>query len=247
MLLTIDIGNTSATCGIWRGTKLGKRGRIPTEKPAAKLVDRIIKGTPVPTLEGICIASVVPWVDRTLAYRLKHRYHCPIVFATKKTVGISVDSRISETVGADRLVNALAGWERYQRSLIIVDFGTATTFDVVDNKGMYAGGAIAPGIVLANRSLTDYTAKLPRVDIAKTRRVICHTTKTAMQSGVFHGYAGLVEHMIMKIKREMRSKPVVIATGGLARLIATEATHIDHIHPELTLEGLRYVWERHQS
>ena len=106
------------------------------------------------------------------------------------------------------------------------------------------GGAIAPGIVLANRSLTDYTAKLPRVDIAKTRRVICHTTKTAMQSGVFHGYAGLVEHMIMKIKREMPSKPVVIATGGLAKLIATEATHIDHIHPELTLDGLRRMWDK---
>ena len=127
---------------------------------------------------------MVPWVDRTLAYRLKRRFLCPIVFATKKSVGIRIDRRISETVGADRLVNALAGWERYRKPLIIVDFGTATTFDVIDAKGTYAGGAIAPGIQLANRSLYDYTAKLPRVEIAKTRRVICYTTKAAMQSWV---------------------------------------------------------------
>ena len=190
-------------------------------KPAAKVVARVIKGIPAKTLEGICISSVVPWIDRTLAYSLKRRFVCPILFATKKTVGIRIDHRIGETVGADRLVNALAAWERYKKPLIIVDFGTATTFDVVDAKGMYAGGAIAPGIQLANRSLFDYTAKLPRVEIAKTRRVICYTTKTAMQSGVFHGYAGLVEYMIAKIKREMKSKPVVVATGGLAQLINT--------------------------
>lgn len=247
MLLTIDIGNTSATCGLWTGNRLMKRGRVPMGKPAAKVVSRIIKGVHSVKLDGICISSVVPWIDRTLAYRLKRLYQCPVIFANKKTVGIRVDRRIGETVGADRLVNALAGWERYWRSLIIVDFGTATTFDVVDERGMYAGGAIAPGILLANRSLTDYTAKLPRVDIAKTRCAICYTTKTAMQSGVFHGYVGLVEHMIAKIKGEMKSKPIVIATGGLARLIASEAKHIDRVHPELTLEGLRYVWEHHQS
>lgn len=246
MLLTIDIGNTSATCGLWDCNRLGKRGRVSMEKPASKVVSRIIKGTPASRLDGICISSVVPWIDHTLAYRLRRRYQCPVVFANKKTVGIQIDRRIGETVGADRLVNALAGWERYRRSLIIVDFGTATTFDVVDAKGMYAGGAIAPGILLANRSLTDYTAKLPRVDIAKTRRAICYTTKTAMQSGVFHGYAGLVEYMIAKIKREMKAKPIVIATGGLAKLIASEAKHIDRVHPELTLEGLRHVWEHHQ-
>jgi len=217
------------------------------DKPAAEVVSRIIKGTPTGKLDGICVSSVVPKIDRTLSYRLKRRYQCPVLFANKKTVGIKIDRRISETVGADRLVNALAGWERHKRALIIVDFGTATTLDVVDARGMYSGGAIAPGILLANRSLTDYTAKLPKVAVAKTRNVICYTTKTAMQSGVFHGYAGLVEYMIAKIKAEMKSKPIVLATGGLAKLIASEATHIDRVCPELTLEGLRYVWEHNRK
>lgn len=215
-------------------------------RPASNIVSRIIKGIPTRKLDGICVSSVVPWIDHTLSYRLKRRYQCPVIFANKKTVGIKIDRRIGETVGADRLVNALAGWERYKKSLIIIDFGTATTFDVVNASGMYSGGAIAPGIVLANRSLTDYTAKLPKVEIAKTRHAICYTTKTAMQSGVFHGYVGLVEYMIAKVKSEMKSNPVVIATGGLAKLISSEATHIDRVHPELTLEGLRHIWEHHQ-
>ena len=243
MLLVIDIGNTSVCCGIWRGKRLAKQWRVATEKPASAMVSRILEKAPRRRVEGVCISSVVPWVDRTLKRMLIKRLDCPVLFATKRSVGIRIDRRIGETVGADRLVNALAGWERYHKPLIIVDFGTATTFDVIGRTGKYSGGAIAPGIRLANRSLFDYTAKLPRVDIAKTRRAICYTTKTAMQSGVFHGYAGLVEYMIAKMKREMKTKPIVIATGGLAKLIATEAKHIDRVHPELTLEGLRHVWE----
>jgi type III pantothenate kinase len=150
-------------------------------------------------------------------------------------------------VGADRLVNALAGYDKYRSALIIVDFGTATTFDVITARGEYAGGSISPGITLANRSLSDFTAKLPRVDIKKTPRVICYRTESSMQSGVFHGYVGLVNHMVRQIKKEMRARPKVIATGGLAPLIANSTEVIESVYPNLTLDGLRLVWKQNLS
>jgi type III pantothenate kinase len=242
MLLVIDIGNTNAVCGLYRGRRLAGEWRVRTSKPASKIADGIIRGAG--EVEGVCVSSVVPWVDRILERRLRSHFSCGVLFANERTIGVPVVSRIEEEVGADRLVNVLAGYERYRSSLIIVDFGTATTFDVVSPRGEYAGGAIAPGVNLANRSLSDYTAKLPRVEIAKTRRAICYTTKTAMQSGVFHGYVGLVNHLVSKIKGEMKSSPKVIATGGLAKTIASATDAIDAVHPHLTLEGLRLVWER---
>lgn len=243
MILVVDVGNTHATCGVWRGSRLIRRWAVPTERPPARLAERIIRGVRGLGIDGAAVSSVVPWVDRSLTQAIRRRCRCRVVFADAHTTGVPLAGYIKEEVGADRLVNALAGYRRYSRPLIIVDFGTATTFDVVGRRGEFLGGAIAPGIHLANRSLFDYTAKLPAVPVKRTSRIIGHTTVTSMQAGVFHGYVGLVEHLIARTRREMRAWPRVIATGGLARLIASSTDAIEAVYPDLTLEGLRLVWE----
>lgn len=242
MLLTIDIGNTHTACGVYQGRRLVTEWRVSTTRPASGIAEGVIRGAGC--VDGVCVSSVVPWVDRAFARRLRSHFSCDVLFADARTIGIPIVRYVKEEVGADRLVNAYAGYRRYRTSLIIVDFGTATTFDVVTARGEYAGGTIAPGVHLANRSLSDYTAKLPSVDVKRTRCVIGHTTVGSMQSGVFHGYVGLVNHLVAKIKGEMKSKPKVIATGGLAKLIAPATDAIDVVHQHLTLEGLRLIWER---
>jgi len=244
MLLVIDVGNTHVLCGLYRGKRLGRTWRIPTVKPVNKLALDILRGVSKGKISGVCISSVVPWVDSVLEKAIAKKLGCPVIFATYKNIGLPIRRYPKEEVGADRLVNALAAYERYKGPLIIVDFGTATTFDVVTAKGEYSGGAIAPGIGLANRSLSDYTAKLPRVKIKKTNKVIRYDTVSSMQSGVFHGYVGLVKHLVGRIAVEMGEKPKVIATGGLAPLLFRSSKVIEAVHPDLTLEGLRLIWQR---
>lgn len=244
MLLVVDIGNTHATCGLYLDEELVKAWRAETSKPASSLAQRVLRGAPRSGVSGVCVSSVVPWADTPLRREIKDRLACEVLFATAETTGVPIIKCRKDEVGADRLVNAVAAYEKYRKALIIVDFGTATTFDVITAKGEYAGGAIAPGVHLANRSLSDYTAKLPRADIKKTPRVIGYRTVESMQSGVFHGYVGMVNHLVDNIKKEMRSRPKVIATGGLANLIASSTSVIDDVHPNLTLEGLRLVWNR---
>jgi len=256
MLLTIDIGNTSIAFGCFRGKKLIRHWRLPTNDATLnklrKSLSKNILNPPSPPFnkggrggfEGACISSVVPSINSMIRKTLRNLFGCPLLFVTAKNAGIKIIHYNPKEVGADRLVNAIAAYRRYNRSLIIVDFGTATTFDYVTPRGEYAGGAIAPGIEISNRALSQMTAKLPKVEIKKTNRIVGRKTKESMQSGIFHGYVGLVDHLVKEMTKEVRTKPKVIATGGLAPLIAKSTKTIESVTPFLTLEGLKIIWQR---
>ena len=149
-------------------------------------------------------------------------------------------------VGADRIVNAVAAYEKYRREMIIIDFGTATTFEYISPKGEYMGGCIAPGIMISSEALFERAAKLPRVELSKPHKAITKDTVSGMQAGIMYGYAGLVDGIVERMKAEVGSNPFVVATGGLANLIARETKHIDAVNELLTLEGLRIIFMRNR-
>lgn len=256
MLLAIDIGNTNIVLGVFEGAALGRSWRLATarERTADELgliVSELLeRGKILPsTIDGVVLASVVPQLTG------------PMIEMAKRYLGLSplnVEAGIDlgmpnlyahpSEVGADRLVNGIAAYEVYGRHrsvpLVVLDFGTATTFDAISAKGEYLGGVICPGIQISADALFQRAARLPRIDVRKPASVIGRTTVTSMQSGLFFGYVAMVEGLVHRLRVELGGTAYCVATGGLAEVIAPETDVVDVVDRDLTLQGLRMVWER---
>jgi len=251
MLLTIDIGNTNLTLGLYEGQNLGARWRLATEHE--RMPDeyglQILgllqhSGCSPAQLTGICMASVVPpLTGRIKQACVEYLHQDPMIVDHTVKTGITIQYDPPNTVGADRIVDAAAVMQFYGGPACVVDFGTATTFDAITAKGEYLGGAIAPGIGIAAEALVQRTAKLPRVELSRPPTAIGRNTVNAMQSGLVYGYVALVEGMVARFRKELGDDMKVIATGGLAELVAPETQVIQIIAPWLTLDGLRIIWE----
>lgn len=247
MLLAIDIGNTSTAIGVFNDGVLAANWRAETKKNTtadqmALLYREFFEtaGLEFGMINGVAVSNVVPPVEHAVASMAKRYFNIEALFADWRNAGIKIKYPNPSEIGADRLANAVAAYEKFKSAVIVVDFGTATTFDYVDPEGAYVGGVIAPGVAIANEALYRWTSKLPRVEIAKRESVIAKSTVEAIQSGVYNGYIGLVKDILCKMKAEAGTSAKVVATGGLASLIAG-GIGIE-IERFLTLEGLRVIW-----
>jgi type III pantothenate kinase len=251
MLLTIDIGNTNLTLGLYNGAELGRHWRLATDH--ARMPDEYglqflgllqNAGRTVADITGIVLASVVPQLTgRVVQACQEYLKHDPLVVDTGVKTGIRIRYEDPRAVGADRVADAVAVIHLYGGPACVIDFGTATTFNAVTKEGDYLGGAITAGVNLAAEALYTRAAKLPRMDLQRPPSVIGRNTVHAMQSGLLFGYVSMVEGMVARFRSELGSDMKVVATGGLAEVIAKETDVIDIISPWLTLEGLRMIWE----
>lgn len=252
LILAVDVGNTSTTCALFEESGLIRaffsfktEAVVSTEELLVKLVEflRLFEIT-LKEVKGLSIACVVPSIESYWIELGKRWLAREVVVARAETVKIPIDLLYPCEVGADRLVNALGGWKKYGRALIIVDFGTAITFDCVSGKGVYLGGAIAPGLRLSMEALFRGTAKLPKIDLSEPPiSAIGKDTISAIKSGLIYGFAGLADFLIERLAMEMEEDPLVIATGGLASYIINFSKRIERIDQTLTLEGLYYLWK----
>jgi type III pantothenate kinase len=251
MILVIDVGNTHTVIGVYKEEKLLGHWRISTN--LEKTEDEygiLIKGLldnsklSLADIKGIVISCVVPpiiWILKKMS--ADYFKVSPIIVGAGIKTGIYIKTDNPKEVGADRIVNAIAAYKLYGGPVIIVDFGTATTFCAVNKDGVYLGGAIAPGIEISAEALAEKTAKLPKIEITKPQHSIGSNTIAAMKSGIFFGYLGLTNELIRRFKRELGENSLVVATGGYSELIGNECKLIDKINPFLTLIGLYLVYE----
>jgi type III pantothenate kinase len=252
MLLVIDVGNTNTSLGVYRDGVLLAHWRLTTTP--SRTVDEYgvharnlfeLAHMDFKDIEAIAVASVVPPLNYTVKRMAEVYFNLTPLFIDHTTdTGLKILYEPSSDVGADRIVDAVAAITRHGAPCIVVDFGTATTFNAINSAGEYLGGLITPGIMISSEALFSRTAKLPRVDIKRPLKVIGTSTVAAMQSGLYYGYAGLVDGVLEKMSEEMGTKPRIIATGGLASLIATGSKFIEEVDDTLTLEGLRLINER---
>jgi len=253
MLLVIDVGNTNTVLGLFDDDCLLHDWRIRTEidhtvDEYGVLIYNLyqssrIKAAEMKAISAIIISCVVPPMLNILEpLCVKYFNLKPLIVGPGIKTGMPIFYDNPKEVGADRIVNAVAAYEKYRKESIIVDFGTATTFDYVSPRGEYMGGCIVPGISISIEALFERASKLPRVEFSKPKKVITKDTVSAMQAGIMYGYAGLVDGIVSRMKKEVKTNPLVVATGGLARVIAPETKTIDKIEEMLTLDGLRIIY-----
>jgi type III pantothenate kinase len=254
MLLALDVGNTNVVAGLYDGARLAAQWRVSTAPHRTAdelhaLWDGLFRtrGLSLEGIDGVCLASVVPSLTGSYQDLVTKRLGLPLLsVSTEIDLGIEVDTDNPREVGADRIMNALAVRERYGAPAVVADFGTSTNFDVVSPAGAFVGGVIAPGMATSVEALVARTAQLHRIALQRPERVVGRNTTACMQSGAYFGYVGLVEGIIDRIRAELGGNPVVIGTGGLASVIASETNRIARVDPDLTLEGIRLVWERNR-
>ncbi|MGA6828362.1 type III pantothenate kinase [Nitrospira sp. NS4] len=252
MLLTIDIGNTNVVLGIFEGSSLLAHWRLATDPKTTAdeygvlCLNLLTRSGRVPEqITGAIISSVVPALTGTFETMVETYFHrTPLVVSADMDMGLTLKYTNPKEIGSDRIVNAAAAFHKYRRDLIIVDFGTATTFCAVTKDGAYLGGVIAPGLGISAEALFARAAKLSKVELARPKTVIGTDTAGSIQSGLLFGYAGLVDALVRRMEQELGRPSYVIATGGLASVIAPETTSIQKIEPLLTLEGLELLYRR---
>ena len=255
MLLTIDVGNTNTVLGVFEGARLLVHWRLTTRREQTAdeygiLVRNLFtsSGLAPGGIEAVALASVVPPLTPVLvALARQYLSQEPLVVGPGVKTGMPILYEPPADVGADRIVNGVAAFAAYGGPVVVVDFGTATTFDVVTRKGEYVGGVICPGIGISADALFQRAARLPRVDVRDPGRVVGRTTVGSMQAGLYYGYAAMCEGILERIRAELEEKPRVVATGGLAETLASEIPSIEAVDPILTLTGLRLIWERNRT
>ena len=258
MLLAVDIGNSHIVLGIFEGETLTASWRLTTRSDRTAdelwvLVSRLFDDASIDIrhIDGVVLSSVVPPLTDTVAEMVQRGLGHDALRVDASNAGIAVHYENPAEVGADRLVNAVAAHARYGRPrqpVIVVDFGTATTFDAISSAGEYLGGAICPGVEISADALFQRAARLPRVEVRKPARLIGRTTVASMQAGLFYGYLAMLEGIVERMRAELShdGRAVCVATGGLASSVTAETSVIDHVDADLTLTGLRLVWERNQ-
>jgi len=251
-LLVVDVGNTNVVLGIYRGDVLAGSWRLATarERTADEygILTKQLIGDVVGNLDGAIVSSVVPPLNSAFAGMIEQHFGIEPLFVepgVKTGIAIHVDN--PQEVGADRIVNCVAAFERYGGPTIIVDFGTATTFDVVTANAEYVGGVIAPGLNISAEALFARASRLPRVDIRRPPTVIGTNTVVNMQSGLYFGYLGLVDGILARMKSELPPLKKILATGGLAALLAPDSEYIEEVVDDLTLEGLKIIYDRNRA
>ncbi|MCA0151235.1 MULTISPECIES: type III pantothenate kinase [Bacillaceae] len=255
MIFVMDVGNTNIVFGVYENDHLkyhwrAETNRHKTEDEFGMLVKNLFEHVNLTfeEIDGIIISSVVPPIMFSLERMCEKYFHItPLVVGPGIKTGLNIKYENPREVGADRIVNAVAGIHEYGGPLIIVDFGTATTYCYINEERQYMGGAIAPGIGISTEALYSKAAKLPRIEIARPEQIIGKNTVTAMQAGILYGYVGQVEGIVQRMKAQSKKEPTVIATGGLATLISKESNSIDVVDPFLTLKGLKLIYKRNMN